>query len=517
MEENKELEQNVQETTTPESLPSIDDTIQNEVEPAAVEVEAPVSSLEENGPIEEAVKPAPTYNNDGDNKKSKTPIIATICAVILVVLGAFVAYTKMFNAKSVFTKSIDKKYDKLEKWIDDNWDTKKVGKTAIVKQDVKLKITADPTIVKDASTKAMLDELNKLEIKSEVGVDAKNNNLKMIINALYDNSDLINVGTYLNDGKYYVELKGLYDKYIDITDMVKTEGTDINISKDDVKYILRTVKDSFNKNLNSKDFKKSKETVVIDGKKVKTTKITYKFTQKTIDELSYKMVEDLENDSKFVKIIAKIADTKESEIKKSLKEAVKKIKEDMKSADSKESISLSCYVKGLTNSFVGFSLETSTSKTKATYYENGATKQFNIVGSGSELVALKKDDKLTIDMKSGDKSVAAIEVVKNTKGNKTTYSYKVLSNGTTVMDGTISYDGDKDNGTIVVTGSVMGLVKVNLTDKISTKYVDKIDMPSFTNSVKYENITEAEKTQIQNRLNNSLGFQKLMRSLQTVR
>lgn len=554
MEDNKEnLEQEVQNTTEEvvnnqdEVLPTIDETIQSEVgdpiasetpsvqeepivEPApevvppvveqtvenvVPEVEAPVPTLEENGPVEEAVRPVASTENEYEKNKKKNGIIAIVCAVIIIILGLVFAYTKFFSAKNIFTRAVDKKYSDFEKWLDNNWDESKSNKSLLISQDVKVKIDGS-AFVTDQSVNTLISEINKLELKTKVGIDSKNSNVLMNIDTLYDNSELLVLGAYLKDNKYYLELKNLYDKYIEISDMVELEEVNVDVEKSDVKYVLSSVEKSFTKNLNDKDFKKSKETITVNGKKVKVSKITYNLSQKTIYELSIKMLEDLKNDSKFIKILSKISGTKEAVIKDSLKDAISDIKDGLKDADTENVISLSTYVKGLNKKYIGFS-----SKIKGTdntvvvnYFEDGDVKQVDLSSDETKLLSITEKDNTTITISSNNQEYK-LSINKKESGKNTTYTFNLKSGDTTYLTGTltdkeVSSTDSKQANDIALNISFAGVINIDITDSVVVEYKDKLDLPDTTNSIKIENITEQEQQEIMVKLYKNEGFQKLI-------
>ena len=497
-----------------ESVP-VEPVSEEPVESPVTEVEAPIPTLEENGPIDEAV--SPVAPGEG-NKNKKTGIIAIICAVLLIGLGLVFAYTKYFSAKNIFTKAVDKKYSEFEKWLDDNWKESKTNKAEIISQDIKFNIDGGSALASNASAQSLVTELNKLELKTKVGVDTKNNNLLMNVDTLYDNSELLVLGAYLKDNRYYLELKNLYDKYIEITDLVEVDEANTKLEKEDIKYILSTVEKSFVKNLNEKDFKKSNATITVNGKKVKTSKITYKLTEKTLGELSIKMIEDLQKDSKFIKTLAKVSGVKESEIKDGLKNSIDKIKEDIKDADTKDSVTLNTYVKGLTNKFVGYSMDVKSENDVASlsYFEDGDAKEFKFESDDTVISSITKNNNTIITIKSGEQEYK-LTVNKKEEGKTTTYTINVKAEDTTYVTATVvkkevSSTDSKEEYELSFDAKLMGMVSVKVTDSVSIEYVDSLDMPDTTNSIKVENITESEKEEIMNKLYQNQGFQKLVKN-----
>ena len=247
-----------------------------------------------------------------------------------------------------------------------------------------------------------------------------------------------------------------------------------------------------------KDFKKSKETITVNGKKVKVSKITYNFTEKTIDELSIKMLEDLQKDSKFVKALSKISGVKESKIKDGLKDSIDEIKDGLKNADSNETISLSTYVKGITNKFVGYSINAKDEEEKASlsYFEDGDVKEFKFESDDTVLSSLTKKDNTIVTIKSGEQEYK-LTINKKVVGKTTTYTIQVKAEDTTYVTATltnkeVSSTDSKEEYELSLEAKIMGMITIKLTDSVVAEYVDSLDMPDTTNSIKIENITEED-------------------------
>ena len=214
-----------------------------------------------------------TVNNK--KKKSKKIFLVGIVAIILVCL--FLVYILVFNKpKNIFLNSINNEYKKFDEFVDSNLKNLKnsdEAKTISGNFTFDLDASFDDGII-DEDVSALLEELNKLSIKANYGYDKKNKLLSYDISALYDNDSLLSVAIYGSESKLYMELKNLFDKYIEIPidDYdVLFQDSDSNIENS--KYIIDTIKSSILNNMKAKDFKSSNATILIGSKEIKKSPI----------------------------------------------------------------------------------------------------------------------------------------------------------------------------------------------------------------------------------------------------
>lgn len=493
-----EEEKNIEETT--------EETVENNVEE--------VTNIEEEQSVkEEVVENISTVSAINSEKKNKNGIVIALIILVALVAVAWFAYTKLFNTKNIFIRSINKGYAEFEDLIDESTKNQKDIKTFVMSNDMSFNLDVDKSLI-DEDTKEIIDEVNKLSIKNEIGFDQKNQKMLLTLDALYSEKDLINVGAYLQDEKVYVELKNIFDKYIEIPVEeygVMFDGTGIgNASVEDVKYILSKSKDAIINNLDGKKFKKSNATIDVDGKNVKTTKITYTFDEKSVLELSEKVVEDISKDSKYIKILAKVSGMEEKEIKDALKEAKTSIKEEIKNGEfnSETEIKLSVFVKGITRKNAGYELEVNDEydgTSKMSYYKNGKTEVFKMSQDKEDIItATSKDDKTVIKLNAEGEEIK-VTITKKESGKTTNYDFTVDVNGMKI-NGKLTEEIIKENkdgsgeSKVTVEASMMGLVKFKISDTIKLEYKDKLELPNISNSVNYEELSEEDYNKIMTKL-----------------
>lgn len=484
--------------------------------------------IEENAISKEEVVETKEVSDVPASKKGGNKKTFIILGIVIVALAAvlYFAYTMYFNPKQMFIKSVNKGYADFEEFIDKYSEKETIIKPMLLSQDLSVNVKVNENM-QDENVKGIIDEINKLKVKTEIGYDQKNKQMLITLGALYDNKDIINIGTYATKGKMYYELKNAFDKYIEIPlDNYNAyfEADDVKI--EDVKYILSKTKDSIINNLDKNKFKKSNSTIKIDGKDVKTTKVSYGLSEKSFNELLEKAINDLLKDSKYIDTLATISGSSKDEIKDFLQEMLDDVKEDIKSGDleTDEVIILSAYVKGITNESVGIEIEVKDedSKIKLSYYKNKGSEQLDLYEDGKEVAsAIVKDDKTVIKF-GKDANVVTLTINKKEKDKTTTYDYELTAAGVSINGEFTSkiLKEEKDKSyesenkiTAKMVSAGMELVTITLNGKLNVKYTDKLELPDLSNSVSLEDLTESDYNTIMNKLMENENLKQLIEKI----
>ena len=444
-------------------------------------------------------------------KDNNNRLIITVCVAIALTIGLYFTYSKLLNSKKLFIKAINKEYSKLEEQIDKYVVDNKDAKTIMMTSNIKFKMEMDEAIA-DNESKKLMKEYNKLKISEKIGIDQKKNEMIMNLRYLYADEDMINIGTYLKDKKLYLELKNIFDKYIELpmSNSIDFDNADTNkISKEEFKYLLKTTKDALINNMNSKDFKQSTEKIKDGRKIIKVSKITYGLSEKSATELMIKFYEEIGKDSKYIKILSKLIGEKESKVKESIKEVTNEmksvIKDELLSKDVK--VRFGILVKGISKKYVGLSFET-VDEAKLIYYKNGNNKEIRISKKDEDLIrASKKDNKTVITFISEGKETT-LTIDKTEKNKKTTYNYELEASGMKISGKFIiekikeNKDGTNENK-FSLDISMMGMITFKIYGNIKIENVDKLDIPNISNSIKAEDLSESDTKKIMEKLMNN--------------
>ena len=445
------------------------------------------------------------------NKKNMKGIIVLVASVLVLAFGLYYGYKKFLSPKSQFIKAVNKEYKKVEKYIDDFTIDNSDSKPVLVTSDLNFNLNVDDSLLSDDSSKTILSELNKLGLKSQIGIDSKNMEALVKFNALYDNKSLLNMNGYFKDNSIFIELKDLYDKYIEVplemetTGMFDANSTSLkNVTKDDLKYLVSKTKDAILNNLNEKDFKKSTDKVKINGKEVKVTKLTYSFSEKTTYELAKGALNSISNDSKFIKILAKISGTKEDEIKQSLQASAQMFGlVDTKELDKTTTAKLSVYTKGVS----GISLEAideESGKTEIAYYHNDDNYVFNVSENDKNIVTINVNDKNINALIDSEGEKIKLNINKEEKDKTIVYNYTLETDDSKIkgkLTEEIIKKNDDGTGEFKITSeaSTMG-VSAKITGNLKIEFKDKLELPNTKNSIKYDEIPEEDSNEISNKL-----------------
>lgn len=538
--EDKELENvesveevtNTEETTANEILTNDEKVEEEKTEESVVEesiVEEKEQSVDEDTAkiaVENVKKEEinESYELIPQKKKSnKGPFIAIAIIVVLLATILYFVYTNISNPKKMFVKSINKEYKEVENVIDDLFINSSNKKAMVLSNDFGINIKVDESLTNEG-IKSMIEEINKIKVETKIGYDQKNKQMLMNVGALYDKDTLIDLGAYAKDENMYFELKDLFDKYIKVPmDEFDTYFEESDLDKKDLKYVLSKTKDAFINNLDEDNFKKSSATIKIDGKNVKTTKVTYAMSEKDANVLSKKALSELSKDSKYIEALATISGKDKDEIKDSLEESLDEIKEEIESDDleTEKTLSFVVYLKGVMKKTVGYEIVVdSEEKGSITYIKGDKKDTLKFIVEDEEIInATISDNKFMVELTSDGETVS-LDVLKKEKDKKTTYSYTLTAAGTSIS-GDVIVEMIKENkdgsyeAKISSSASVMGMVTVTISGTSKAEYSDNLDLPNVSNSVDYEELTEEDMNTIKTKLMENKALVSLIAKIST--
>ncbi len=265
---------------------------------------------------EEPLKRVETFDNKsitklGKASKKKKWIPITIGIVISVFFLVLVFCFLKFYPKYALIKSLDMWTNSLEIMEKPsyssqyNWDEMTTKGTATMKFGDFLLSNLDET---DAETSAILKQLNTLSFQIETRISKKDHKSFVDLNGQIENEKFLNL-SYINyDQKQYILLKEVLETYLQLeeNDEVISTQTDTETFYEDIKYVWVVLKKSLKKNIKSSYIKKEPEKITINGKIVRTTKISLVIDEKANYELSKNIIEDLKADKKAYDILVNL-------------------------------------------------------------------------------------------------------------------------------------------------------------------------------------------------------------------
>lgn len=460
-----------------------------------------------------------------DNSKSTKPkriMKGCLLAGLVLILAVVGIYSLIFNnPKNIFLQSINNEYKKFDKLLDDSIESMiGLSKDTSMKTNMTLDfdIKASEEML-DENTAALLDEINKLNATLNAQIDAKGKQFSYGLEAKYDNNSLLNVAAYGSNEKIYLELKNIFDKYIEIPvedyDALFETGEE---SIEDARYILETMKDSVLKNMEKKDFTTSKEEIMLGSEKVKTKKITYTLTEEVAYTLANNVLNDLNKNDKFLKAYANITGEEQSDVKDMFKDAVQDLKENKpEEFDTTTKFEFSVYTKGLLNETVEYEIRMDSDEDVAITYSNYKNvKRIVFKENSANLISI-------VNEKGKDSNyittvvIDSIKFVINSKEENDTWTHTYKA---TMPDSDVELRGkvvtttkevtkDKEYTSSISFTFGMGmkdsedLVSIGFTANGSSKVGEEVVIPNVENSVLVTSLTEEDMNTIMTNIMNN--------------
>ena len=382
------------------------------------------------------------------NKKKSKLLLILLSVVILLIVGAVIIYFYInsnpllaikYNANKL-TENITEQIEKQEK-------IKKISGNLEI--DYNIEST-------DSTLKEMIDAFNGLSVVANYKMDTENKILQTELKTTYKNEKLIDANIYMQDKKSFVQLPGVFEKYINV-DISEDYDDIFNTTKNtkESKVIVKSVNKAFQKSLKKEYLTSENKTITIDDKKTKTTKISMELNDKKLAKISKDFLTYLKDDQEFIKATNSISETKNT--KEEIEGLIDEISFDNK---SKTTMTVSIYCKGILKEVVRYEVE------------------------------LKQDEE-----------TYNIAVTKH----KDKYDFKIKQEDVIISKGTIIKDKEK----ISIEASLIGLgnATINITNKEEKN--PTINKKEIKDSVKYEDLTEKQMQDIATKLLQNKGFEKL--------
>jgi hypothetical protein len=283
--------------------------------------------------------------NDFDEKTNKSNHIFVFIIILLIIVSLLLggAYFYLNNKKRVVTGLINSLYNGFEKmYSGSDYD-----------------FTKDSFVLTgDLSLDTNIDELSLLngeKLGYKLGFDYSNKKFELGASLDENGSNIIDGSIYGLDNSVFCSIKDVFDDLVKVGDYNFDEifnSSDMNYSKDDIKYVLKAYKNIFINSLNMDDFHESNGTINIDDKDVRVKKLSYELTEQRMKVLVSNMIDGILGDSRLLEILSGMTDTSIESLQDSLVQ--------FKSSDinylNGSSISFDVYTKGFNNSFVGMDI-----------------------------------------------------------------------------------------------------------------------------------------------------------------
>lgn len=218
--------------------------------------------------------------NEGKENKGALKYTLFIGIPVIIVLGVLGAYYHMTNPMSVLTKTINEAYNKVDSLLIESKEILDINETPLtLNGNLKFKTDID------------LEELNELQNYNydfNINLDLKQKFASAEMKLNDDTRQIISAIFYQIENKQYFESTEITDGLLKISNEVQEFDKLFNFTIDenlknleisDVQYLLETIKESFIKTLSDEFLSREKTDITINGRQLKTTKITYNMNQ----------------------------------------------------------------------------------------------------------------------------------------------------------------------------------------------------------------------------------------------
>ena len=421
-------------------------------------------------------------------KKIIIPIVAVVVAAV-VGFACFIGYRMLFgnNPVKITTKAIRGLKDSIKDAKDDS-----DGLTDILEGK-------DPYEISTKVTLSLPQGMGKYNLNALIQADSKNEEARIDLNAKQNGKAILDFNSLLSQNKFYFKLadtmKNYY--YLDITNIMNEFTNEVNkapssvnpellelISKYDYTKLIDYAADAVDSAFDKSDFKKSKETIVINDKDVKATKYTAKLTQEKLIKVAKAFAKKAKDDKDLVKILAAASGEKEATIKKYFDKLIDTKVENL----SDEYILYSVYVSSLGKTLgCGFELENLGSIIIAS--KGDVTTATVKVGEyyGTINIDEKDDDHLVITANFMGMITAELDIKSDSDTVKKNKEYKE----TLDIKLNISALGQSIDASLNATTTVKKISKVDQTD-----VKDAINLETMSYAQEYQFQKEVEKSSI---------------------
>jgi hypothetical protein len=385
-----------------------------------------------------------------EKNKKKSKLLLILLSVVLIVIASVVIIYFYINSNPLL--AIKYNANKLTKNITEEIEQQEKIKKISGNLEIDYNIESS-----DETLKEMIDAFNGISVSANYKMDTENKILQTELKTTYKNEKLIDANIYMQDKQSFVQLPGVFDKYINI-DLSEDYDDIFNKTKNtkESKTIVKSVNKAFQKSLKKEYLKSENKTITIDDKKTKTTKISMELNDEKLAKISKDFLTSLKDDQEFIKASNSISENKNT--KEEIENLIDEISFDNQ---SNTTMTLSIYCKGILKEVVRYEVELK--QDEETY----------------NIIITKQKDKYDIKIKQED---------------------VIISKGTIAIN-------KKEKITIEVSLIGLGNATINITNKEEKN--PTINKKEINDSIKYEELTEKQMQDITTKLSQNKGFEKL--------
>lgn len=408
-------------------------------------------------------------NDYEKNKGASLKYFLFIGIPVIIVLGVLGAYYQMTNPLKVLTKTINEVYNKVDNVLKEPIDYFNINETPF-SINGNLSFKTDLELYK-------LEELQKYNYNFSFDMDLKQELVIATLGLQEEEMNILDAIFYQIGNEQYLESKTLFDQMLKMP-KIEEEFNDIfdfsdfgelNDNLNDFKYLLKKAKESLENSLDKKYLTREKTDITLNGRQVKTTKITYLLDKENQERTTRKMASDFMKDQKSLEILAKINNTTEEEIMEQLK----------KDFTYKCDYSIILYTEGWNQNIVRISLLENAIE-KITFLNTEENQ--SILFENDIILNLKSytDENIEIDYQIKSSNISGKMKIENKRMNQNKTESKL---------------------NLTISSSDLNL-EINL--NLNGEKKEKIEKPDITNAKEFESLSPSEIGTILENLENAL-------------
>lgn len=362
---------------------------------------------------------------NGGNVMPKVVIVLVVIAILGLVFILGKNYLSSRNSVKIFMEDY---FTRIENSLDRNVTSESIN--------LNLSVLGSET----GDNKEIFKVLNNLEFDVTASADYEQKIVNTDVNVNYINDNLLKVSGYFENKKVYIYLDNIYDKYIEVnTSDIVNEPTNngINVSREDIKIIMSSLKNEIINSLGEDYFTKSK--VKVDGESL--NKVALLLDDKNIKLISRDVINNLKSNNSFIDSLSRI-------LNKSKEDTIELLEDKLDSINNNTftSITISVYTK-----FTKFvKIEVREDNNIITINKDDNVYSYNITGEynySGTIEINKNSNKLNIIIKDDSDIVVKLNVVtdKNIKVDKKNITNSILYNDITSDDYQVMYKNILNN------------------------------------------------------------------------
>ncbi len=427
-------------------------------------------------------------------------VIASV--VILLVLAAISYYLYLSKPINTYKKLINTAYEKFEEGLEKYDDFNIFEKSLTYDYDISIDSNID-------ELNEYLDESYHISMNTDLQDKYLDANVKLV-----NKNNEAGIKVALNDDTVYLQSKELYKDIIkaSIGDEFDWDLlNDLNLSKDNIEIVIKTIKNELIKSLNKDYFTKEKDNITINDKEVKVNKISYEIDDEVYAEMMDQITDNLKDNDEFIDALKELTSASKNDIIDILNSMTEDIEFDDK-------LEINVYTKGITKKIVQVEFEFADAKLTYKNYKDEDI-LINISENGKDyftFTAVKNGKGYDAEITCEDYEVKMD--IKEYKEDFIDMEFNVYYNDEEVISGSIKND-ISNNSSNELTGELELSVdiegnEVNATIKYSVN-VDDFDKMT-TKATDYEALTDSDVEEIINNyteISDDFKFTKLMKDI----